>query len=243
LERTKWPRIEGEATYEMKLGGLGMFKLFGNGAYQKLYAREGYQEQTIVGAGYGGRVELGPVNLGLAGHMGTGIGIDFALQPHESARKDAMQPDVPFRDVDGFAAHLQVNITDKFDWMAAAGITRVHRLKEDQEDWRDNDDADGDGLNDMTGMPELDDANDDTCPDGMGGDPCAQYPDSTGAVPIKHQIGLSTGFTYHITENLHTQIEYFRAMFAWHVPVPAQTGREGETQNFDLVNLGVTYDF
>jgi Gram-negative porin len=231
LERTKLPRLEAEATYEMKLGGLGMFKLFGNGAYQKLYAREGYQEQTVVGAGFGGRVELGPVNLGLAAHLGTGIGIDFALQPHESARKDLLQPDVKFRDVDGASAHLQVNLGDKFDWMAAAGITRVHQLKEDKEDWRDDDTN-----------PATPSANDDTCPSG-GVDLCAQYPDSTGAVPIKHQIGLSTGVTYHATENLHLQLEYFRAMFEWHVPVPAQVGRKGETQAFDVINLGVTYDF
>ncbi len=244
LERTKWPRVEGEATYEMELGSLGMFKLFGNGAYQKLYAREGHQEQTVVGAGYGGRFEIGPVNLGLAGHMGTGIGIDFALQPHESARKDLLAPDVPFRDVDGFSAHLQVNLGDKFDWMAAAGITRVHLLEEDQADWRDDDDYDGDGLNDDTGAPENPDWNDDgPCPDDTGRDLCAEYADSTGGVPIKHQIGLSTGLTYHVSENFHAQLEYFRAMFEWHPPVPAQPGRKGETQNFDVINLGVTYDF
>jgi hypothetical protein len=60
---------------------------------------------------------------------------------------------------------------------------------------------------------------------------------------MKHQIGISAGATYHISPHLHLALEYFRAMFKWHTPIPYTADMDGEEQSFDLVNLGVTYDF
>src|SRR6185503_16735944 len=70
-ERARWPRTEAELTYEMKIGNLGMFKLFANGMWQKIYEREHEMEETILGAGAGARVEVGMVHLGVAGHYGN----------------------------------------------------------------------------------------------------------------------------------------------------------------------------
>jgi hypothetical protein len=221
LERTRWPRGEGEFTYETELGNAGMFKLFANGAYQKIYERSGFRDQSVVGFGYGGRLELGPVHLGLAAHQGRGIGVNFALEPNDSGWHPTL-PDRKFRTVDGYSAHLQVSPSQSFDFMVAAGITRVLRITEDKYDTRDDD---GD---------ETTPTNDD---DGTAG------PDSVGFVPLKHQIGLSGGVTYHISNNLHLALEYFRAAFKWHTPVPSLVGDDGEEQVFDVVNLGVTYDF
>jgi len=235
LERTRWPRAESELTYEAAFGRSAMLKLFVNGAYQKIYERSGFRDQTIAGVGYGGRFELGPVHLGLAGHQGKGIGVNFALEPNDSGWHPSL-PDRKFREVDGYSVHLQVSPSEKFDLMAAAGITRIHRLDEDKYDTRDSDDDDRnrDGLVDanpaLAATPALDD-------DGVAG------PDSVGFVPLKHQIGLSAGVTYHLSPSLHLALEYFRAMFKWHTPVPYLAGADGEEQNFDVVNLGITYDF
>jgi hypothetical protein len=68
-------------------------------------------------------------------------------------------------------------------------------------------------------------------------------PTSVGFVPSTHPIGLSAGVTYHLSPSLEPALEYFRAMFEWHIPVPYQAGADGEEQNFDVVNLGITYDF
>jgi hypothetical protein len=233
LERTRWPRAEGELTYERKLGSNSMFKLFANGAWQKIYERSGSEDQTISGFGYGGRIELGPVHLGLAAHQGKGIGVNFALEPNTSGWHPTLKT---FREVDGYSAHLQFTPSDKFDFMAAAGITRVKRLDIDKYDTRDtdDDDHDRDGFADanptMPATPTADD-------DGLPG------PDSVGFAPIKHQVGLSCGITHHLSGHLHLTLEYFRAMFKWHTPIPYTADMDGEEQNFDLVNLGVTYDF
>lgn len=233
LERTRWPRAEGELTFEKKLGSSSMFKLFANGAWQKIYETRGFRDQTIAGVGYGGRLELGPFRLGLAGHQGKGIGINFALEPNNSGWHPYL-PDQPFREIDGYSAHLQIAASDKLDFMAAAGITRIKRLDVDKYDTRDtdNDDPERDGLNAAleAATPTADD-------DGVAG------PDSVGFAPMKHQIGISAGATYHISQNLHLALEYFRAMFKWHTPIPYTADMDGEEQNFDIVNLGVTYDF
>jgi hypothetical protein len=222
LERTKWPRVEGEATYDTKFGTLGMVKVFVNGAYQKIYENQGWRDQNIAGYGAGFRLELGPVHLGVAGHAGKGIGVDFALQPHPSGWVNE-SPDKEFRPVDGASAHLQVSPMKTFDLMAAAGITRVHRLDQDVVDARDTD-----------YNPATPAANDDANPNA---------PDSAGYIPLKHQIGLSGGVTVHLSDNLHLAAEYFRALIKWHTPAPAVPGKEGPSQNFHVVNAGVTYDF
>jgi hypothetical protein len=235
LERTRWPRAESELTYQASLGDSFMLKLFVNGAWQKIYERSGFRDQTISGVGYGGRFELGPVHLGLAGHQGRGIGVNFALEPNDSGWHPSL-PERTFREVDGYSVHLEISPSEKFDLMAAAGITRVHRLAEDKFDTRDSDDDDRDrnGLVDADpsalATPPADD-------DGVPG------PDSVGFVPIKHQIGLSAGVTYHMTPSLHLALEYFHATFEWHIPVPYLAGTVGEQQSFDVVNLGLTYAF
>jgi hypothetical protein len=84
FERTKLGRPEAELTFEVPLGDVGRIRLFGNGAYQKVYKTDDPRSDTVYGAGYGGRLELGPLRLGVAGHYGKGLGLSYALEPSEA---------------------------------------------------------------------------------------------------------------------------------------------------------------
>jgi hypothetical protein len=221
-ERPMWPRAEGEAWFESKLGDMGMFKLFANGAYQKLYKLNTTGNTDIVGVGYGGRVEVGPVHLGLAGHFGTGIGLNFALDPTPAVYHPT-HPDRKLRTFEGYYGQAMVSPVKTFDIMAGAGITRVKLLAEDTTNQVDDD------IN-----PATPTANDDVDP---------ATPDPVSHVPVKHQLGISGGVAYHITDNLHTQLEYFRAIYQWYAPSPSAAGVDGPSQSFHVVNAGITYDF
>jgi hypothetical protein len=212
-ERARWPRAEAEATYEMKLGELGMFKLFGNGMWQKIYEKGGDRNATMSGVGAGGRLEVGPVHVGVAGHYGTGVGVNFALDPSDSFFNPET-PDRKFRTMDGLYAQVQVSPHKMFDISAGAGVSQVQLLKEDTVDYTDDDgdDPDANGLTDNDMDPTTPEvaatkASDD---DGIAG------PDSVGFVPIHNQIGFSGGVTVHLSDNLHVALEYFRAMFTWY---------------------------
>lgn len=234
LNRAKWPRGEGEATFERKFGSTGFLKLFVNGAFQRLHDLEGSPLYAdAYGSGFGGRLEIGPVKFGLAGHYGKGVGVTYSLEPHYSVyfierTREALDdqtstcgmsggqrgcPAVKMRTVDGGYAQAQVAVTKAIDVRAGAGVTRVHQLPEDRDaSWK---------LVNAGGITDS----------------------SVGYVTIRQQVGIGAGLTIHAAENLHVTIEYFRAMFQWYRPVPAVPGSPYPSQTLNFVNTGVTYDF
>jgi hypothetical protein len=223
-ERLRYPRAETEITYDKKLGGSALIKLFANGAWQKVYDKENTHDGTVIGAGYGGRVEVGPLHLGLAGHYGKGVGLDFALQPSVAifdnrTEATAFTP----RTFIGYYAQAMVSATKSLDISAGFGATTVTQNAEDKVDLVDDD------MNPAT--PAV--------ADKVGGNPTPV--DSVGYVTIKQQTGISGGATIHVTENIHIALEYFRAMFQWYRPTPALAGTTNPKQNFHVVNAGVTY--
>ena len=239
LNRSRWPQAQGEITFLRNFGATGLIKLFANGAFQKLYDIEGRPLSTdVYGAGFGGRFELGPVRFGVAGHWGKGIGITYSLEPHTSLYfvERTTQgvggftdpnspcsmgvfsacPPVKVRTVDGAYAQLMIAAHKKLDLRAGAGVTRVHQLPEDQiQNWR------------------LD----------PGGTGTVDPNTSVGYVTVRQQIGIGGGLTYHVEENFHITLEYFRAYFEWWKPSPAAPGMVNPSQTVNSINAGVTYDF
>jgi hypothetical protein len=128
LTRTGYPRAEAEATFERTFGGSGKIVLFVNGLYQNVYksgfcdpaTNGGPCETTAAGVGYGGRFELGPVHIGLAGHYGQGLGLGYALENSPGAFDDQGNP----RRIDGYYAQSQF-VLGRFDLFAGWGITRI----------------------------------------------------------------------------------------------------------------------
>jgi Gram-negative porin len=118
--RTKWVRPEAELTFEHTLGKVGKVVLFGNGVYQKLYQLDVDQSTAAEGVGYGGRLELGPLRLGLCGHYGRGLGLNYALEV-TGASLDSQNN---LRKEDGYYAQSQL-VFHKWDIGAGWGISRV----------------------------------------------------------------------------------------------------------------------
>jgi hypothetical protein len=222
-ERVKWPRPEVEATFEQKLGADSMFKLFVNGAWQKFYNQESPASGAIIGAAGGGRVEFGPVHLGVAGHWGKGIGMDFALQPMQSSidHRQEYKNDAKLRTYSGYYAQAMVSATPAIDISAGFGVSQLAQNPEDKADSTDDD-----------ANPATFSGNDDADP---------TRPESVKFITIKSQTGISGGVTFHVTENIHVALEYFRAMFQWYLPTPAVAGQTNPKQNFHVVNAGITY--
>ena len=132
--RTGFVRPEAELTYDRTFAnGWGRVVLFANGAYQKVY-KDGYCapildtetmknipcDQTVVGVGYGGRLELGPVHLGVAGHYGQGLGIYYAVEASDAAQ----DKEGNLRTISGTYVQAQVVIR-KVDLFAGWGIAQV----------------------------------------------------------------------------------------------------------------------
>jgi Gram-negative porin len=78
-DKNKWPRPEVELTYDAQVKTLKLH-LFANAETQDLYRAASDNQARSTGAGAGGRLELGPWHLGVAGHYGKGLGLGYALE-------------------------------------------------------------------------------------------------------------------------------------------------------------------
>jgi len=77
-------------------------------------------DATVIGAGYGGRLELGIFHLGLAGHYGQGIGLNYALQADQAAQDNVGN----LRRIAGWYAQTQI-VLGKFDLFAGWGLAQI----------------------------------------------------------------------------------------------------------------------
>lgn len=132
-ERTGWLRPEAELTYDASWSS-GKLHLFANGSYQRVYQKDKPDSAgaTTLGAGYGGRIELGPLHLGVAGHYGKGLGLNYALEASDATYSIPDQMGVSeLRITDGAYAQAQLTL-GRLDLNAGAGQTRVHLLESDR---------------------------------------------------------------------------------------------------------------
>jgi hypothetical protein len=120
--RTKWPRAEAEMTFERHIAEMGKVVLFGNGAYQNVYKslRPDSEGTAAKGFGYGGRLELGPVRLGVAGHYGYGLGLNYALEVSDAS----VDPETHLRKFAGYYVQSMV-VLGRVDVSAGWGLTQV----------------------------------------------------------------------------------------------------------------------
>lgn len=127
--RTKWPRPEAELTYQSPtFAKTGKVVLFVNGVYERLYQTSSPDSAHVAAKGiaYGLRAEWAWLRLGLAGHYGQGLGLNYALEPSAAAVSQANS----LRWIDGYAVQPMV-VLGKVDVFAGWGITRVFLSADD----------------------------------------------------------------------------------------------------------------
>jgi Gram-negative porin len=185
-DTTRTPRPEGEATYDVTAG---TFKahIFANGTYQKVYLNSKSDNDTVIGAGYGARLEYGPFHVGGGGHYGKGLGLYYALEGGLAAAAGGWNSTPDLRTFDGYSVFAQY-APGQFDINLGYGVSKVHLLEIDK-------------------LPNHDES------------------------LIHSQTGIAAAFVYHATDNIHLDLDYLNAHFAWY---------RGEKQVVNYVNTGVT---
>jgi hypothetical protein len=212
-DRTQWARPEAELSFDWK-SNTALVHLFANGAWQKVYQSLSPRSETVYGGGYGARIEVGPVHLGLAAHYGRGLGLSFALQPAEQITAGGPSQNYELRTFDGYYAQFQLALR-RFDINAGAGVTRVHLLASDRLDQLDDD-----------GDPTTPASNDDGNPGSL---------DPRGFNNYKQQLGLSGAVVFHANDQLHFSLDYFRAQMEWYLADAKQV--------VHFVNAGGTFQW
>jgi hypothetical protein len=124
-EATRFARPEGELTYDLARGSMKLH-LFTNTEFQPVYRTGSNTNVKSYGVGYGGRLELGRLHFGAAGHWGKGLGLAYALESDDVS----VSQNFELRTFDGYSAIAQYSAT-KFDFNVGWGISRVFRLPSD----------------------------------------------------------------------------------------------------------------
>jgi hypothetical protein len=226
--RTEYPRVEAELTFEQKfLDGWGKVVLFGSGVHQKVY-KSGYCtpvfvpetnsylpcDITVLGASYGGRLELGPFHLGVSGFYGKGTEIDSTVEVSDVALDKIGN----LRATTGAYVQGQVVIR-KFDLFAGWGIMQIY-LTDYDKNYTKPDPRD---------------------PRSTDPDPTIQAMANRVLVwsVLKYQMGINAGVVYHALPNLHLDLDFFRAEAGWW----AVNGFAGQTQVVWVGNGGMTVNW
>jgi hypothetical protein len=136
--RSKYPSLEGELVFEHRFGAASRALLFANAMVQQIYkggycppptpASPGPCDGTLVGVGYGGRLEIGRVRLGFAGHRSVGIEPDYL--PEVSAAE--VDPLGNLRLLDGYSLRGEL-VLGRFDVFGGASIARVFPTATDNQ--------------------------------------------------------------------------------------------------------------
>ena len=121
-ERTKTPRGEFELAVDEPLGSNMSIHLYGTGGIQDHYKRAADDSvtETAKGYGFGGRIQLGPVQIGSGFHRGVGISATYMGIPGDETNNDVNQ----LRETNGAFAIGMVSI-GKVDVSLGGGQTKL----------------------------------------------------------------------------------------------------------------------
>jgi hypothetical protein len=189
-ERVILPTFEAEAAWVMKFGHGGMLKLFGSGLWQRLGGAAAMltlvnKHVDQIGGAIGGRLEVGPLRLGVTGHYGKGLGFYYAQENTQAAYYTAsgdtdpnLSHDGDLRTFQGYYAQAMV-VLGKIDIGAGIGASQAIRFPFE-----------------VTSVPASGDTTGVTH-------------------PPKQNLGANGVLWVHVADNLIWDIDYFRAVYSW----------------------------
>jgi Gram-negative porin len=191
-ELTPLPRLEGELAYERSLGVTGRVHGSAQGLWQRVQRTGTSVTADALGVAGGVRLEVGPIRLGVAGHYGTGLGFDYALEDigasaYVAGDADPLNVDGKLRNYFGYYGQAMVVLGDIVG-RQSQGLGRVNV-------------AGGYGVAHLVPIDGLDVNR----ADGRLGNP---------GLP-KEQAGTNGVIQYYIDDSFVADVDYFRANFSW----------------------------
>jgi hypothetical protein len=186
---TRTVRPEGVITYDLKSGGVGLH-LAGSGSFQTMnLSNSKVPAATIWASTFSGRVEVGPVRLGVGGFVGKGAGVTYAFDPNpalvsvntmrsvtttnpDGSTTVSMEKTNEFRSQRGFVGMAQV-VLGQFDLGAGVGQTQILLLPEDRAV-------------------------------------------ATTLSVLKTQTGIFGAIVYHLNENFHFDVDFINGGYRWY---------------------------
>jgi hypothetical protein len=151
-----------------------------------MYANDTPRSADVYGAGAGGRVEVGPLHLGVAAHSGQGLGVGYFLDGSDAVLNQYANQGL--RKFQGLYVQSQI-VAGKFDFNVGWGETRVEPLSVDSDaNWCQGAQTPCGGFD-------------------ASGQPSKSF--------LRSQMGVSAVIVYHLFPYLHLAADYFLSDVKW----------------------------
>jgi hypothetical protein len=184
--RTTVPRVEGEITYDLRREGL-LVHVFGSGGFQPL--RTSSDSSSTWGAMGGGRLEVGPVHIGVGGFLGKASGINYAFDDNPALSSSTSMRGVSMTDAMGVTTTSMVKSYELRNTRGFVGMVQIALGKLDI----------GGGYG-QTVVLQVD----------------ADRANAGTVSTLKTQTGITAAVVYHMNESLHLDLDFMNGAYKWY---------------------------
>jgi len=184
--RTGVLRPEAELSYDLQREGLSIH-VFGSGGFQTLLTPS--TDGSIWGVSGGGRVELGPVRIGVGGFMGKAPGVNYAFDDNPALSSSTSMRTVNTTNPDGTVTTSMERSYDLRNTRGFVGMVQVALGPVDV--------SAGAG---QTVLLQVD----------------ADRANAAMVSTLKSQTGITAALVYHMNESLHLDLDFINGAYKWY---------------------------
>lgn len=184
--KTSAPRPEAELSYDLRQDGV-LVHLFGSAGWQPILTLT--EKDSVWGASAGGRLEIGPVRVGVGGFMGKAPGINYAFDDNAALSSSTSQHSVTVTNDDGTMStsmqrDYQLRNTRGFVGMVQVALGPV----------------DVGGGYGQTVILQVD----------------ADKANAVMVSTLKSQTGITAALVYHMNESFHLDLDFINGAYKWY---------------------------